>query len=56
MLSEEVKQLRINNGWTQKELADELGCHLRTIQKWEGKEREPRAYYLGKIEKLKENK
>ena len=34
-LKTNVKQLRIKNGWSQEDLARELGVSLSTVQRWE---------------------
>lgn len=34
-LSENVKALRITKGWTQEDLAGEVGVSLSTVQRWE---------------------
>ena len=34
-LNEKVKELRKKNGWTQEDLAREIGVTLSTVQRWE---------------------
>jgi len=34
-LREKVKELRKKNGWTQEDLAREIGVTLSTVQRWE---------------------
>lgn len=35
MTPEEVKQIRAELGWTQKQLADALGVWIATVSRWE---------------------
>lgn len=39
MTQTEIKTIRKSLGLTQKELADKLGCSIRSIQNWEQGER-----------------
>lgn len=32
---DEIKQLRADRGWTQKELADQCGVSVRSVENWE---------------------
>ncbi len=48
-LSERVKEIRIKNGLSQELLADETGLSLRTIQRIENGQTEPRGDTLKKI-------
>ena len=34
-LNEKVKELRKKNGWTQEDLAQQIGVTLSTVQRWE---------------------
>ena len=34
-LSQKVKRLRRKKGWTQEDLAQEIGVSLSTVQRWE---------------------
>ena len=34
-LREKLKELRMKNGWSQEDLAREVGVSLSTIQRWE---------------------
>lgn len=49
MLPENLRQLRINNKMTQKNLADFLGVSLSSVAKWEAGERNPDHDMLVKI-------
>ena len=40
-LKEKVKELRQKKGWTQEELAQQIGVTLSTIQRWEKKGGQP---------------
>lgn len=37
------KKLRKDYGWTQEQMANELGVHIVTYKRWEGGSREPSA-------------
>ena len=40
-LKEKVKELRRKTGWTQEDLAREIGVSLSTVQRWEKKGGKP---------------
>ena len=40
-LKEKVKELRQKKGWTQEELAQQIGVTLSTVQRWEKKGGQP---------------
>ena len=40
-LSEKVKELRSRRGWTQEELAHNIGVTLSTVQRWEKRGGQP---------------
>ena len=40
-LKENVKELRKKSGWTQEELAQQIGVTLSTVQRWEKKGGQP---------------
>ena len=40
-LSEKVKELRNKRGWTQEELAQNIGVTLSTVQRWERRGGQP---------------
>ena len=48
-LSKRLKDLRIENRWTQKELSDKLGIPRTTYSGWETGEREPDVEMLKNI-------
>lgn len=35
VLSQRIREARMNAGYTQQSLADELGCDVATVQSWE---------------------
>ena len=41
LIKEKVKELRRKMGWTQEDLAREVGVSLSTVQRWEGKGAKP---------------
>ncbi len=49
MVGENIKKFRKQMGFTQKELADRLGCAEITIRQYESNKREPSIEQLGKI-------
>lgn len=53
MTKEEIRALRIRLGLTQAEMAERLGCHLRTYQQWEYGRRKPSATTVKLLEMLK---
>ncbi|MFC6170394.1 XRE family transcriptional regulator [Loigolactobacillus jiayinensis] len=50
-IGENIKQLRIMNGWSQPQLADKLNVTKQTVSNWETGYREPK---MGAIQKLSE--
>jgi DNA-binding transcriptional regulator YiaG len=55
MTPKQLKEARRRLGClTQKELAEKLGVHWRTVQKWEGGERQPRGPVLALLRLLLE--
>ena len=51
-LGEKLKQLRIENEMSQKDLAKELGIFFTAISKWEKDEYLPSIVYLNKMKKI----
>ena len=49
MISENIKNLRIEKKLTQKELANELNVSLKTISHWESGYSEPSIIFLKKL-------
>lgn len=49
---EQVKELRRKNGWTQEEMAQEIGVSLSTIQRWEKRGGKPTRLPRRELEKL----
>ena len=44
-----MKRIRKERGFTQQQLADELGLHLKSYQRYESGNRRPNIYMLLKI-------
>jgi len=51
-IGDKIKELRKNKGLSQEELAESAGVNLRTIQRIENNESEPRGYTLNQISKV----
>ena len=51
-LGQKIKKLRIEHGYTQKYLSDELNVAFQTVSKWESDENEPDVATLKKLAKL----
>lgn len=51
---EQLKALRRAKGWTQEELAGQLGVALRTLQRWEGGKTQPSDMSLRFLRNLEE--
>ncbi len=47
-----IKEMRIENNITQKQLAQAIGTNETTIVRWESGQSEPSAYYLAKLAKF----
>ena len=52
LLSEKVKELRKKKGWTQEDLAREIGISLSTVQRWERKGGKPIRLARRQLERL----
>lgn len=52
MRGKEIKRLRESKNLSRKQLADLLGCDVRTISKWENDENGIGTMYLGKLAKV----
>jgi WD40 repeat protein/transcriptional regulator with XRE-family HTH domain len=50
--SEQLKRERQLRGWSQRKLASQIGCDLKTIRRWESGETLPQAYYRPRIFEL----
>jgi transcriptional regulator with XRE-family HTH domain len=48
-IANRLKQWRKSNGWTQMELADNIGVHVGMVRKWEGGTARPGSEALGAI-------
>ena len=44
-----IKELRIENNWTQKELAEKINLDAHNIGDWEREKAEPSIYWLKKL-------
>ena len=51
-LQETVKALRAKTGWTQEDLAREIGVSLSTVQRWESKGANPTRLARKELKKL----
>lgn len=51
-IGERLKELRITNGYTQKEIAEELGLEFAAISKYENNLREPNMNSLIQLSKI----
>ena len=51
-LQNRIKELRLNNGWSQEDLAREIGVSLSTIQRWESRVVKPSRLARKAIEDL----
>jgi len=51
-LKEKVKALRRKTGWTQENLAREIGVSLSTVQRWEKKGGKPTLLARRELERL----
>lgn len=49
---DKLKQLRMEKGWTQKDLADKLGLAKSTVSLYEISQREPNSKIITKISQL----
>lgn len=49
MIGLNIKILRVENGMTHKQFADNIGMSERTLRRWESGEREPAIKYIKKI-------
>lgn len=49
MISENIKKIRKDHGWTLKELAAQIGVHFSSLSRWETGVQEPRAKYRRRI-------
>lgn len=52
MLKDNLKSLRKLSGFTQKQLADELGVSLKTVSHWESGYTEPSLSMLSRLRQL----
>ena len=51
-LKEKVKELRRKMGWTQEDLAREIGVSLSTVQRWESRGGKPTRLACRELERL----
>ncbi len=51
-LLEKVKELRRKKGWSQEDLAREVGVSLSTVQRWESKAVNPTRLARRELERL----
>ena len=51
-MRDKVKELRKKKGWTQEDLAREIGVSLSTVQRWESKRTKPIRLAQKELKKL----
>jgi transcriptional regulator with XRE-family HTH domain len=51
-LGSKLKELRAKQGWSQEDLAREVGVSLSTVQRWESKGAKPYRLALRELERL----
>jgi putative transcriptional regulator len=51
-LQKKLKELRASRGWSQEDLAREVGVSLSTIQRWESKGAKPYRLARRELERL----
>ena len=49
-VSDALRRARIEHGWTQKELADQIGIAEATVRSWERRKRSPNPEFLALFE------
>ena len=50
-----IRKYRNKKGWTQEQLARELGISLNTVQRWESGKNKPSPLALEKLQKILDN-
>jgi len=53
-LQDKIRELRSRTGWTQEDLAREIGVSLSTVQRWESKGANPTRLARREIKKVLE--
>lgn len=51
-LPDKIRELRKSTGWTQEELAQQIGVTLSTVQRWESKGGKPSRLARKALEKI----
>ncbi len=51
-LKEKLRELRKNKGWSQKDLAREVGVSLSTVQRWEKQGGQPTRLARRELQKI----
>jgi putative transcriptional regulator len=51
-LADKLRYCRTRKGWTQEQLARNIGVSLNTVQRWESSKTRPSPLALGKLEEL----
>ncbi len=51
-LKEKLKELRKNKGWSQEDLAREIGVSLSTVQRWEKQGGQPTRLARRELQKI----
>jgi len=51
-LGQDIRSGRLARGWTQEDLAWEVGVDVRTVQRWESGQMVPRSHHIAALTKL----
>jgi len=52
ILSDKIRQCRVLKGWTQEQLARNIGVSLNTVQRWESGKTVPSPLAMEKLQKV----
>jgi len=54
-LADKIRHCRISKGWTQEQLARNIGVSLNTVQRWESGKTRPSPLAIEKLQELLED-